>query len=340
MLSRAWSAPLLRWALRAVLLAVYAVAGVVMVAGQDMLTKAARLDPELGLFPLPRGLGVWPAALALAGFAWLELVQPDRATLPVLRVWALVWLLGAVIGSVVVGRRWIGASDPFEVYATAVSQLSWVRADQGGQRDHFAVRLRAVNPLHNLAAWQAPPGTSGVVSVLLGSTAFDSFQNTTWWIRTIQSADINPTGFATVGLITMILSVLGLFSLACWAMKPWVDGVRLVDLPRQLASTVVPIVIGYAVAHYCSFLVVVGQQSIIQFSDPLGEAGTCSVRLSWGRMPASTTIRPRSRSFSLPRSSAATSLASSPRTGVRWSCCTVRTRLPAPPSSAGCRCCS
>jgi len=79
---------------------VYAVAGVVMVAGQDMLTKAARLDPELGLFPLPRGLGVWPAALALAGFAWLELVQPDRATLPVLRVWALVWLLGAVIASV------------------------------------------------------------------------------------------------------------------------------------------------------------------------------------------------------------------------------------------------
>ena len=40
-----------------------------------------------------RRLGVWPAALALFAFSWLELVQPDRTTLAVLRVWALAWLV-------------------------------------------------------------------------------------------------------------------------------------------------------------------------------------------------------------------------------------------------------
>ena len=66
---------------------------------------------------LPRRLGVWPAAAALFGFGWLELVQPDRTTLAVLRVWALAWLVIMVLGAIVFGRRWIGAADPFETYA-------------------------------------------------------------------------------------------------------------------------------------------------------------------------------------------------------------------------------
>jgi hypothetical protein len=31
----------------------------------------------------------WPAAVGLFGFSWLEVVQPDRTTLLVLRLWAL-----------------------------------------------------------------------------------------------------------------------------------------------------------------------------------------------------------------------------------------------------------
>ena len=38
-------------------------------------------DDPLGLIPLPAGIGVWPAAVCLFGFGWLELVQlgPNHA---------------------------------------------------------------------------------------------------------------------------------------------------------------------------------------------------------------------------------------------------------------------
>ena len=39
-------------------------------------------DPRKGFFRLPAWVGHWPAALALLTFGWLELVAPNRATLP------------------------------------------------------------------------------------------------------------------------------------------------------------------------------------------------------------------------------------------------------------------
>jgi hypothetical protein len=49
-------------------------------------------------------------------------------------------------------------------------------------------QLRLVNPLAGLNAWHAAPGATAVVAALLGSTAFDSFTNTTWWIQTVQNS--------------------------------------------------------------------------------------------------------------------------------------------------------
>ena len=213
--------PIVRLIARAVVLATYAWAGLAMMAGQDLLTNPifgfvfvwmwvglvpislllgqfwratnplrtihrglcalARVDPEQGLLTLPAGIGVWPAAVGLFGFGWLELVQPDRTTLAVLRVWALAWLVILVLGAIVFGQRWIGAADPFEVYASTLAQMSILR--------RVGDQLRLVNPLAGLNAWHAPPGATAVVAALLGSTAFDSFTNTSWWIQTVQNSD-------------------------------------------------------------------------------------------------------------------------------------------------------
>ena len=40
--------------------------------------------------------------------------------------------------------------------------------------------------------------------------------------------------------------------------------------PRLMVGSVVPIVIGYAIAHYVTLLVVEGQRTAINWSDPLG----------------------------------------------------------------------
>jgi hypothetical protein len=84
------------------------------------LCAVARIDREQGLLTLPAGIGLAGSGGPVC-FGWLELVQPDRTTLPVLRLWALAWLVILIVGAIVFGQRWIGAADPFKVYASTLA---------------------------------------------------------------------------------------------------------------------------------------------------------------------------------------------------------------------------
>ncbi len=292
--------PIFQLIARVLVLATYAWAGLAMMAGQDLLTNpifgfvfvwmwvglvpislllgqfwratnplrtihrglcaVARIDPEQGLLPLPAGIGVWPAAIGLFGFGWLELVQPDRTTLAVLRVWALAWLVILVLGAIVFGQRWIGAADPFEVYASTIAQMSIFR--------RVGDQLRLVNPLAGLTSWRAPPGATAVVAALLGSTAFDSFTNTTWWIQTVQSSALPTVLWGTGGLLTMIIIVFVTFTIGAAWMGLYGDRPAW-QYPRLMVGSLLPIVLGYVVAHYATLLIVEGQRVAINFSDPL-----------------------------------------------------------------------
>lgn len=246
-----------------------------------LLCRLARTDPDHGLVDLPQAIGVWPAAVSLFAFAWLELVQPDRTTLSVLRVWVLAWLVIMIIGAVVGGRRWIGAADPFEAYASTVARLSpWRRSPDG--------RLRWVNPLAGLTVATLPAGTVGVVAALLGSTAFDSFANLSWWIQTVQDSGVSPVLWETGGLLSMIAVVWLTFTgSAAWlARYPGRDGapLRPGGAVHAMAGSLVPIVVGYAIAHYATLLIVEGQRVAVNLSDPLGRGwnvlGTADLTVS------------------------------------------------------------
>ena len=293
--------PVVRLIARMLVLATYIWAGLAMMAGQDLLTNPifgfvfvwmwvalvpislllgqfwrttnplltihrglcaiARIDPQQGLVSLPAGVGVWPAAVGLFGFGWLELVQPDRTTLAVLRLWALAWLVILILGAIVFGQGWIGAADPFEVYASTIAQMSiWRRVGD---------ELRLVNPLAGLNAWHAPPGATAVVAALLGSTAFDSFANTSWWIQTVQNSNAPTVLWGTGGLFAMIIIVFVSFSLSAAWMGRYGDRPA-IAYPRLMAGSLLPIVLGYVVAHYATLLIVEGQRTAINFSDPLG----------------------------------------------------------------------
>ncbi len=70
-----------------------------------------RRDPAQGLIDYPDWLGMWPAALGLYAFTWLELVNPDYSTsLPVVRAWflglAVILLAIGVRPSVTRRSRW------------------------------------------------------------------------------------------------------------------------------------------------------------------------------------------------------------------------------------------
>ena len=52
-------------------------------------------------------------------------------------------------------------------------------------------------------------------------------------------------------------------------------------MPGQFAHSLVPIVVGYITAHYLSYLVEVGQQTIILLSDPMGTGANLLGTANW-----------------------------------------------------------
>lgn len=283
-----------RWGLRIAVAAVWALAASALIGGVDRLDNPifgfVYVWVWVGLVPVSLLFGtVWrstnpvrtlvswtgiagrkqggspsvlPAAAALFGFSFLELVQPGRTTLPVLRVWIAVWLAWLLIGVLARGIGWIQAADPFEVYATSIARLSpWTRSARG--------TLASTTPLRHLASWKPPRHIASVAVVLLGGTAYDSFSNVLWWVQFTQTSSLPRELWGTLGLVTMI-GIVGLtYYGGAAAMR--LPGMSVRAQADLLAPGLIPIVAGYALAHYGTLLWLEGQRTAIQFSDPLGK---------------------------------------------------------------------
>jgi hypothetical protein len=224
--------------------------------------RVLRADPHRGILRLSTRVGRWPAALAILSFAWLELVAPNRDTLFVLRTYVLLYAVWVLWGAALCGERWFWAADGFEVMSSMYARVSPFGRRADG-------RLVFRNSLDGLSGMPYVPGTAAVVSVLLGSTAFDGMSAATWWFPRVQRSSLPPEVWGTGGLVGMVLLVGTTFALACrWSARL---GQTPQDRPLtgELAHSVVPIALGYAFAHYYSLLVVAGQLTFVQLSDPL-----------------------------------------------------------------------
>jgi hypothetical protein len=231
-------------------------------------------EPDEGVFAYPERLGLWPAALGLFAFVWMELVYPHNVDLSPVRLWCGVYLGLMIIGGALFGSSFYARADPFEVYSSLVA-----RASVWGRRDG---RLVLRSPLANLDTTPATPGLIGVIAVLFGSTAFDAFRDSTRWLTFIQGNGWSTYLQNNLGLIGFCLAVGLILWVACTCTGVGPELSRR-ELPNQLAFSVIPIVIGYIVAHYLSFFVEIGVQTLIQASDPLSNGsnlfgtGTLSV---------------------------------------------------------------
>ncbi|MDQ1625052.1 MAG: hypothetical protein QOJ49_550 [Actinomycetota bacterium] len=227
-----------------------------------LLSLLLRTRPEEGLAPLPPRVGYWPAAAMLLAFVWLELIAPNNDTLPVLRTFFAGYLAVNLLAATYFGSRWFDRADGFEAYSSLIG-----RAAPLGRRGDGRLVLRS--PLTGLAGVPVAPGLFAVVGVLLGSTAYDSLANSVWWINVVQDSALPPRWTATLGLLGMVTLVTSAFFLAS-AVAGRGSGLRPVRFAGEFAHTLVPIVLGYVVAHYWSLLVLAGQTTVIRLSDPLG----------------------------------------------------------------------
>src|SRR5262245_4839659 len=230
---------------------------------------AARLatPPGQGLLRCPARLGYWSAAGSLFAFTWLELVAPDRTTLPVLRAFFGVYFVVQLMAAVVYGSHWFDRGDGFEAYSTLLGHLSPL-----GRR--FDGRLVFRSPFNSLDTVAQAAGLVATISVMLGSTAYDGFSNSSAWIRFITDSDLATRQAGTLGLLGFILLVLVTYSAATWlagalGRQGGLESEGRRGLPTAFAHSIIPIAAGYLIAHYFSLLVYEGQRALILASDPL-----------------------------------------------------------------------
>lgn len=216
---------------------------------------------------LPTRIAYWPAVAGLLGFLWLELAYPEGSEPLVVATFVTVYAMVNVAAGIIYGPRWFSIGDSFEVYAEVLAKLSPLGRDE----QH---RLVLRNPLAGLATIPQERGMVGLLCLLLGSTAFDGISRWSAW--TNLTGELGQTAHIfvnTLGLLLAVAVVATLFLLAARAtgsarIRP--GGLGNAGLPGAFVHSLVPIAIGYAVAHYFSFAMFQGQEGLLLATDPFG----------------------------------------------------------------------
>lgn len=247
------------------------------------LRTLAALVPRRAPRRLPDGIAYWPAVAGLFGFLWLELAYPEGSDPLVVAVFVMAYAVVNVAAGIVYGPRWFAVGDSFEVYAEVLARLSPLGRGDGGQ-------LVLRNPLAGLATMPQERGLVGLLCLLLGSTAFDGISRwSVWTSATGQLGFAQHVAVHTLGLLVAVAIVTALFVGAARAtgsarVRPGALGNA--GLPGAFVHSLVPIAIGYAVAHYFSFAVFQGQDGVLLATDPFGRGwdllGTGQTGIDYG----------------------------------------------------------
>jgi hypothetical protein len=210
----------------------------------------------------------------LLGFAALELAYSDPSSPRALAFAIALYTYVALFGMASFGRDvWEERGEGFAVAFAYFARLAPLHAVDG--------RIRLRWPVTGLSVAERTPGSTAVLSVLLGSVMFDGYSRTArWqdWLASIEGpyldgrpgvGELLVTGANVLGLIVAMVLVGLAFRAACAVSGMLVDSPR--DLAPELLLSLVPIAFAYLVAHYFPLFAVQGQFLIPLLSDPFGK---------------------------------------------------------------------
>lgn len=233
--------------------------------------------PALSLnLPYPVWLGVWPAVALLLTFSWVELVYPTPAV-PLHIAWLVVgYSILTFAGMFAFGcRTWLQHGEVFTLVFGTFARFAPIEG--GGNENHRVLALRPFGA-GLLDTRSVSISTTAFVLLLLASVLYDGALGTPEWsaLETMLAAylpagDLAFMAVRTAGLVAFWLVLFGAYVAVCAAMSAVTAG-RLspFEMARGFVFTLVPIAIGYHLAHYLTFLLIQGQYIIPLASDPFG----------------------------------------------------------------------
>ena len=195
----------------------------------------------------PECLGRWPAGAAFAGFVWLELVAlagPSTLFVVLLGYTAYTLAMMAQFGR----DTWRSHGEAFTVWFRLLGRLApFALADEDGRVRHRSFASGIVEP-----GWTAADVT--LVALGVGSILFDGLSQTQIFFDLF--------GAPGLAVKTLLLAgFLGIIIVAAFAVT------RTVGIAATGAG-LLPIALGYLIAHYLTYLLIDGQRIVIAVSDP------------------------------------------------------------------------
>ena len=230
----------------------------------------------------PENLGTWPAFVLLLAFSWIELIYPSPAV-PLHIAWlAIGYSALTFLGMFAFGRDvWLQRGEMFSLFFGTFARFA--PTEQCALRPFGAGLLETRDVSTSMMAF---------VLLVLSTVLFDGLLGTPEWgtVETFVVGAMPSLGDAafmvvrTIGLVTFWLIFFGAY-VAVSALMSLMTGAQMspLEMGRSFAFTLVPIAIGYHLAHYLTFLVIQGQYIIPLASDPFGFGwnlfGTASYRV-------------------------------------------------------------
>jgi hypothetical protein len=224
----------------------------------------------------PEALGVWPAVVLLLALAWVELVYPSPAVPAHLACLAVGYSALTFAGMALFGREaWLRNGEVFSVVFAAYARFAPTQARPGTPPQlilrPFGAGLRHDAP----ASWSM----TAFVLLLLSTVLYDGLLNTPEW-TILENAvaavvgdlgEAGPLAIRTAGLLAFWLVFLGAYVAVSALMGAAMAGRYATgEIARRFAPTLIPIAIGYHLAHYLVFLLIQGQYIVPLISDPFG----------------------------------------------------------------------
>lgn len=224
---------------------------------------------ESGFLRLPEPVGKWPAIFGFflfSAFMLADIAPDDPARLAfAVTAYSLYTLLGMVLFGT---GTWLARGECFTVLLRSFAMLSAVRAKDG--------RLQLGLPGWQIVTDRNPGVTTGIFALLiLAVGSFDGLNETFWWLAKL---GINPLEFPgrsaviganIAGLAASMILVPALFAAVIAIGEKLARSTVPFPLAfSRFALAVLPITLGYHIAHYLTSFLVNGQYALAAATDP------------------------------------------------------------------------